>query len=244
MIKAIVTGHSQGLGAALAAALLEKGIAVLGLSRQGNAVLRTRHGAPLQEEAIDLADTEALAAWSEGPELALFLRGARQVLLINNAGILGPVGALPAHDAAGLARALALNVTAPLILSAAFMRAGAGASDLRIAHISSGAARSAYPGWSVYGATKAALDHHARATALDAIPGLRICSIAPGVIDTGMQAQVRAASLADFPQRERFDALKRDGALATPEAAAGALVAHLLSDQFAAQAVADIRTLA
>jgi NAD(P)-dependent dehydrogenase (short-subunit alcohol dehydrogenase family) len=154
------------------------------------------------------------------------------------------VGALPAHDAAGLARAVALNVTAPLILSAAVMRAGAAAPDLRIAHISSGAARSAYPGWSVYGATKAALDQHARATALDAIAGLRICSIAPGVIDTGMQAQVRAASLADFPQRERFDALKRDGALATPEAAAGALVAHLLSDQFGAEAVADIRTLA
>lgn len=244
MVKAIVTGHSQGLGAALAAALLEKGIAVLGIARRGNAVLRARHGTLLQEKTIDLADTGALIAWTEGAGLADFLRGARQLVLINNAGILGPVGALPAHDAADLARTVALNVTAPLILSAALMRAGAAASDLRIAHISSGAARSAYPGWSVYGATKAALDQHARATALDAVPRLRICSIAPGVIDTGMQAQVRAASLADFPQRERFDALKRDGALATPEAAADALIAHLLSDRFGAQAVADIRTLA
>ena len=56
MIKAIVTGHSRGLGEALAAALLQRGVAVLGLSRQGNAALAARHGGALSELALDLGE--------------------------------------------------------------------------------------------------------------------------------------------------------------------------------------------
>ncbi|MGE5651882.1 MAG: SDR family NAD(P)-dependent oxidoreductase, partial [Bacillota bacterium] len=98
-----------------------------------------------------------------------------------------------------------------------------------------------YPGWSVYCATKAALDHHARAVVLDKNDALRICSLAPGVIDTGMQAEIRASSLEQFPLRERFDALKRDGALTAPDDGAARLVDYLLSDSFGRDPVADLR---
>src|SRR5690606_33499832 len=110
---------------------------------------------------------------------------------------------------------------------AATVRASPGAQR-RILHVSSGAGRSAYPGWSVYCATKAALDRHAEAVALDVDPLVRACSLAPGVIDTGMQAEIRATPPARFPMKERFVQMKLEGALTSPEACAAALVDYLL----------------
>jgi NAD(P)-dependent dehydrogenase (short-subunit alcohol dehydrogenase family) len=173
-----------------------------------------------------------------------FLDGCELALLINNAGMVGPVGSAASVSAAESARAIALNVAAPLLLTAAFTQATAQAGERRVMHISSGAGRNAYPGWGVYCASKAALDHHARAAALDQVPRLRICSIAPGVIDTDMQAQIRAAALEDFPARQRFEAMKRNGELADADSSAEALVGYLLDQRFGASPVEDIRTWA
>jgi benzil reductase ((S)-benzoin forming) len=110
-------------------------------------------------------------------------------------------------------------------------------------HISSGAGRNAYPGWSLYCATKAALDHHARAVVLDANRALRICSVAPGVVDTNMQAEIRSSGKEQFPLREKFEELKRNGQLVSPEQCAIQLVDFALSDVFGEVPVADIREL-
>ena len=60
----------------------------------------------------------------------------------------------------------------------------------------------------------------------------RSVSLAPGVIDTDMQAQVRASDLASFPMRPKFDELKASGSLASPEDVAQRLCKHLFSDGF------------
>ena len=73
--------------------------------------------------------------------------------------------------------------------------------------------------------------------------GLRVCSLAPGVIDTDMQTELRAVPLERFPVRERFDALKREGGLVTPAAAAARLIDHVLGATFGRQPVADLRDL-
>src|SRR5690606_23452117 len=230
-------------GAAIAAELLERGIAVLGLARGGNPALAQTHRGRLEESSIDLADGAALARWLDGGTLARFVADADRVVLINNAGLLQPVAPLGSQDGAAIARALGVNVLAPLALANALVAARPAGVDCRILHVSSGAARKAYAGWSVYGATKAALDQHARGVAADALPGVRICSLAPGVLDTAMQAEVRASSEDRFPARERFVALARDGQLVPPQDAAGRLVAHLLSEDFGREAVADLREL-
>lgn len=239
-MKAILTGHSRGLGAAIADELLAAGIPVLALARHGNAELAARHPELLREVALDLADPAAVVAWLAGSALQDFLGETGEVLLINNAGTLGPVAPAGRQEAAAIARAVSLNVSAPLLLANALAaRPGA----LRILHVSSGAARDAYPGWSIYGATKAALDHHARAVAQEGRPGLRICSLAPGVVDTDMQAEIRKLGPDQFPLLERFQALKRDGLLASPAAVAARLVAYLRDDDFGRQPVADLRKL-
>ncbi len=246
MIKAIVTGHSRGLGEALAAALLQREIAVLGLSRQGNAALAAQHGTALCEVALDLGQDggAALATWLDSGALARWLaEDTETAMLVNNAGTLAPMGLLGMHGASEIARGVTLNVSAPLMLSDAFCRATRDLSDRRILHVSSGAARTPYPGWSVYCATKAALDHHARAVAAEAHPGLRIASVAPGVLDTAMQAEIRSSSLERFPQRARFEDLHRNGELSAPSHAAARMVDHLLGEHFGRATTTDLRDL-
>ncbi|MDO9600162.1 MAG: SDR family oxidoreductase [Azoarcus sp.] len=241
---AILTGHSRGLGSAIAAALLARGIVVLGLARHGNPALAARFPDRLLEHEIDLGQLPALVACLTSGPVADFLARPGPALLVNNAGLLQPVAPLGRQSPDAVTQAVSLNIAAPLVLANAFT-AGVGADrERRIMHISSGAARNAYAGWSVYCATKAALDHHARAVALEAQPGLRICSLAPGVVDTDMQAEIRATPEALFPQRARFDALKRDAQLDSPERCATRLVDYILSDAFGKLSVADLRDLA
>jgi benzil reductase ((S)-benzoin forming) len=245
-ICAIVTGHTRGLGAALAEDLLARGVRVLGLGRGLHPSLAARHATAFEQTVLDLADTTAIAHWLATDALRAFIGDADCVLLINNAGTVDPIALCGAQDAGAIARAIALNVAAPLMLANALAAPDAAKTEAsrRIVHVSSGAARNAYAGWSVYCATKAALDHHARAVALDAPRGVRICSVAPGVVDTGMQATIRSTGEDRFPLRERFERLSQDGKLATPEAAAQQLIDYALSDAFGTTPIADVRELA
>jgi NADP-dependent 3-hydroxy acid dehydrogenase YdfG len=239
-IRAIVTGHSRGFGEGIAAALLERGVEVLGVSRRGNDVLASTHGARLRERHLDLSDAAATAEWLARGELRQFVADARTACLVNNAGLLQPIGPLQEQDSIEVWRAVSLNVGAALALSAAFVRATERCDERRILHISSGAGRKAYAGWSVYCATKAALDHHARAVELDRSPRLRICSLAPGVIDTDMQAEIRSTTADRFPEKERFVAMKREGSLRDPRRVGHMAVEHLLSAGFGRDVVSEL----
>lgn len=242
--KAIVTGHSRGLGAGIVRALLASRIPVLGVSRSVDPALADSHPDLLEQLALDLADRSALQAWLGSGELERFVAGARRVLLVNNAGVVTPIGPLATQSPEAVGDAVTLNVAAPLMLAAALERDAAAVPDRRILHVSSGAARNPYPGWAVYCATKAALDHHARCVELDAVPGLKACSLAPGVIDTGMQVEIRATAADRFPMLDRFVSMKRDGALADPGQSGARIVDFLLSDAFGRAAVADLRDFA
>jgi benzil reductase ((S)-benzoin forming) len=243
-IRAIVTGHTRGLGAALAEQLLARNVAVLGLSRSRHATLSTRFATQLEEIELELAEPARVAQWIATGALRSFVSGAQTVVLFNNAGMVQPIGPIDGQDAAAIASAVGLNVATPLMLASALASAAADASDRRIVHISSGAARHAYAGWSIYCATKAALDHHARAVSLDANRALRICSLAPGVIDTNMQAEIRGSGEEQFPMRAKFEDLKRNGQLWSPEQCAAQVVDYALGDAFGQTPVADIREIA
>lgn len=215
--KAIVTGSSRGLGAAIAEALEERGWVVLGVSRSA-------------AEPVDLADPAALAGWIAGPVLREFLADADEVLLVNNAGQLGPATLAGSQDAASTIAAVNVNVTAVLLLTNAVLALRPEAVPVRIAHVSSGAGRRPIAGWSVYCATKAAVDQHALTIAAEGLAGVRIGAVAPGVVDTSMQAEIRGSE--DFPGREGFVALQRDGELLTPWQSAAGVLDVVLADDF------------
>jgi NAD(P)-dependent dehydrogenase (short-subunit alcohol dehydrogenase family) len=238
---AIVTGHSRGIGQAIAASLLDRRVRVLGISRHGNPTLVTQHRGMLQEAAVDLGDLAALTQWIAAGTLGQFIADAKRALLVNNAGVIQPIGPLPAQDPSLVARAIAVNVGAAFVLAASFTQATARLTDRRILHVSSGAGRKPYAGWSIYCSTKAAMDHHARCVALDQTPNLHIASVAPGVVDTEMQAEIRASTDAQFPDRPRFVQMHRDQALPAPERIGNRLVNFLLCDVFGAEPVFDLR---
>ena len=72
--------------------------------------------------------------------------------------------------------------------------------------------------------------------------GARIVSLAPGVIDTDMQVQLRGADAAAFPDRGSFEQLKRGGQLTSADDAARRVLAYLARADFGAEPVADVRT--
>ena len=137
-----------------------------------------------------------------------------------------------------------------MLLTAAFLRAtrawvdGGWEGQRKVLNISSGLGRRAMAAQAPYCAAKAGMDHFSRCTALDEASnpkGARIVSLAPGVIDTDMQTQLRAGAPAEFPDLERFVSLQRDGLLSTPEDAARQVLAYLERQDFGSQPVADVR---
>jgi NAD(P)-dependent dehydrogenase (short-subunit alcohol dehydrogenase family) len=244
---AIVTGASRGLGLALCADLLARDFSVAALARSqgdGLAKLAEAHPGRLHWLCTDLSDpaqqdnavSRALASLPQG----------EQLLLINNAGVVWPVAQAGHYDDNALRHALSLNLTAPMVLCNHFLAAAADVADRRILNISSGAAVKAYPGWGVYGAGKAGLDHFSRHLAVEQAASsnpVRIAAVYPGVIDTDMQAEIRHATPESFPALPRFLALKQEGALDTPADAAGKLLDYLLGPGFGEHAVVDIRAL-
>ncbi len=240
----ILTGASRGLGLALAQALLARGHRVLAISRRVPALPPQPDGR-LVHWAADLAEpapvAERLAAWlaAQAPQ------ALASATLINNAAVVATPAPLSAQPGGELAQALRVGLEAPLLLTAAFLRATADwPLPRRVLLISSGLGRRAMAGQAPYCAAKAGLDHLARAVALEeaARPGgARIVSLAPGVIDTDMQQQLRAADPALFPERQRFVALQADGLLDTPAGAAAKVLRLLERADFGSQPVADVR---
>lgn len=95
-----------------------------------------------------------------------------------------------------------------------------------------------------YCAAKAGMDHFTRSMALDEAHqpnGARVCSLAPGVIDTDMQVQLRQADATQFPDQRSFESLHTQGQLTSPHDAAARLLAYLERADFGEQPVADVR---
>jgi NAD(P)-dependent dehydrogenase (short-subunit alcohol dehydrogenase family) len=241
----VLTGASRGLGRALLARVLRAGHLVLTLSRHPDTATAVPKGAALEQWAVDLADPQPAARrledWLATQPAATF----KTVSLLNNAGLLGPVGPLQQTAQADLAAALRVDLEAPLLLTAAFLRATAGWPGLRrVLSVSSGAGRRPIEGWSVYCAAKAGLDHMTRVAALEQarLPGgARLCSLAPGIIDTDMQCTLRAADEAGFPDKPRFVELHERGQLVSPEDAAQRILDYLDRPDFGSEPVDDLR---
>ncbi|MDB5744393.1 MAG: short-chain dehydrogenase/reductase [Polaromonas sp.] len=244
----VLTGASRGMGLAMARQLLAGGHTVLCISRSGVPALAQQaqqRGATLLQWCHDLADSGTLAG-----SLQDWLRQQggtawRTASLINNAGVIPPVRPLAQADAADLARALRVGLEAPMLLAAAFLQATEGwSAQRRVLNISSGLGRRAMASQAAYCAAKAGMDHFTRCLALEEASktnGAQVCSLAPGVIDTAMQVQLRGADGAAFPDRDSFVRLKSGGQLTSPDEAAKRVLAYLARPDFGAQPVADVR---
>lgn len=243
----VITGASRGLGRAMAEQLLQPGRRLLCISRQSDDALAARAreaGAELEQWQQDLADpvpaAARLAAWLQQLDAKSF----DTATLINNAGTIGRPRPLSEAEPADLAQALRVGLEAPMLLTAAFLGATkAWRAERKVLNISSGLGRNAMGSQAPYCAAKAGMDHFSRAVALEekSTSGAKIVSLAPGVIDTDMQVQLRETDPALFPDRTRFENLKSEGKLDSPASAAAKVLKYLARPDFGANPVADVR---
>jgi len=240
---AVVTGASRGLGLALARQLLSSGTSVITISRSTSPELARAaeaSGARLQQLQADLSVTGDIEQ-AAGMMSAAMPGNAGRFLLLNNAGTVDPIApGEKLFDASSIERAFNLNVTAMMVLTAAFLRTAPAQADRRILNVSSGAGRKPSRGWAVYCATKAAVDHYTRVLASEH-PDIRIAALAPGVTDTGMQEHIRGTSRQNFPELDRFLQLHEQGQLVDADTTARRILTHLVSDAYGHELIDDIR---
>ncbi len=242
----ILTGSSRGMGHAMAEQLLGMGHTVLGLSRQANAQLAAHPHCT--QWAVDLLDSTTVATRLEDWFITQAHTPWESVNLINNAGVITTIAPLSAVQASDISRSLRVGLEAPMQLCAAFLRATANWSmTKRVLNISSGLGRRAMASQSGYCAAKAGMDHFSRCLALEEAlkpQGALVCSLAPGVIDTDMQRQLRSADASQFPDRAAFEAMKIQGSLTNVHDGASRVLDYLLRPDFGSNPVGDVRDVA
>ena len=244
----VLTGTSRGMGAAMARQLLAPEHVLLCIARRPNDALATQAhaaGARCEQWSVDLAQSVAAADRLEAWLATLDGGSFGQASLINNAAALTRIGPIDACSSTELAGAMRVGLEAPLLLGAAFLRATrAWVADKRVLNISSGLGRRAMAGQAAYCAAKAGIDHLTRAMALDEANrpnGARLVSLAPGVVDTDMQVQLRAGDPAGFPEKAYFVGLKEKAQLTSADDAAARVLAYLARPDFGSQVIADVR---
>lgn len=215
----IITGGSSGLGKALVDLYQVCEWSTLEFSRSGTGL----HHIP-----VDLSNLDASIGVLEKQFQTLAKTAWERVVFINNAGMLAPIAPVHALADAQIQKNLAVNLVSAIRIVSAFVRSFRDSeSRIAIANISSGAAQKGYGGWSLYCAAKAGMEHYICALAAEqnASPRPISCiNIEPGVIDTEMQAEIRNADPANFPDVARFIELKKSGQLRSPKAVARAVM--------------------
>lgn len=247
----ILTGGSRGMGLAIAEQLLQTGNTLICISRNTQSSLTDqaqKEGAVLEQWSHDLADgasaSIALKNWLQAHSSDEF----QSATLINNAGVIPTIAPLSQADPHNLAMALRVGLEAPMQLCSAFLGATENWTIPRkVVNISSGLGRRAMASQAGYCAAKAGMDHFTRCLALDEAlkpNGAKVTSLAPGVIDTDMQIQLRGAPADKFPDQNGFQQLKATGMLTSPADAAKRILNYLARPDFGSNPVSDVRDAA
>lgn len=221
----IITGASRGLGKALAEAILRQpGTTVVGVSRHAT-IEHERY----QHQPLDLSDIAAV----ENNLHKVFPRwsDAASVTLVNNAAVVGEIGYVGEQANEHYNFVFDVNLVAPAMLMNTFLSVYSGLSVPRtVLNISSGAAQRPVDGWAAYCASKAALEALTATAQKEQdlrSSGVRLRSLSPGVIDTGMQEHIRAADPASFSEAARFADYHTQGQLPSAEQVADKILTWL-----------------
>lgn len=218
MKLALITGGSKGLGKGLVDIFLENCWEVREFSRSGHSP---------QHVSCDFSDAEKSATVLNNSFLALNAEKWSEIVLINNAGMLHPIGPINLYEPKDWHINLQVNINACVMATGLFMQ-HFGERDVpkQVANISSGAATTAYFGWSLYCASKAAMESFTACVAIEQAQQVNPVTtyvVIPGVIDTQMQDQIRAQDEKQFQELNKFLQLKLDNQLQAPEKVAKAI---------------------
>lgn len=200
----VLTGASRGIGAAAAEALVAEGAAVMLLARTSGAITEIatrlrRQGGRAEAMTCDVAEmSQVSAAIAHANDVF-----GRIDVLINNAGVIEPIGPISSIDPAAWDRTIDVNLKGVFHGMRAvlpLMRAQGGGI---IINIGSGAAHNPLEGWSHYCAAKAATHMLTRCAHLENRgQGVRVMSLSPGTVATDMQRAIRASGINPVSQMD------------------------------------------
>jgi NAD(P)-dependent dehydrogenase (short-subunit alcohol dehydrogenase family) len=187
----MITGASQGIGAAAARVFGQAGAKVVLLARSAAKI------EALAAEVGGMALPCDVAQWAEvaAAVQAVLVRFGRVDVLINNAGTIDPIASIAEADPAAWGAAVDVNIKGVFhgMRAALPVMRGKGGT---IITVSSGAAHRPLEGWSAYCSAKAGAAMLTRAAHLEeATNGLRIMGLSPGTVATEMQVKIRASGI-------------------------------------------------
>ena len=241
----IVTGASKGLGRAIAILLATNGNTVIAIARQSS---------ELQEvgEVLKSLSTESIALPCDLGNHSEINSTTEEILsrfkhisgIVHNAGIISPIEGMLDVDRSDWERAIQVNLIGVQDLTNSLEPIIGGEKHTRIVTISSGAAKRSIHGWSSYCVSKAGLDMWTNCLAEEgANRNISALAIAPGIVDTGMQAKIRDAEEINFPLLPNFIDYHRNGELEKPEIIAEKLLPFCLGESGQNGDRLDVRNL-
>lgn len=218
----LISGTTKGLGEALVKTVLKDTPAsILALSRS-----LTEEQQSFSPERFKFMKMDFLEPFNEEAlDKELSRLKPTKVIFINNAGVVGPIGIIGQLNNDQIQTSIQVNYVAPLVLGN-YLTHKYGSDRLSIVNVSTGAANRPVHSWGMYCSSKAAIAMFFEVLKME-VPELTVIQYDPGVIDTDMQREIRST---DFAGRDNFVALKMEGALQTPSAAAQRLLNKLTDE--------------
>ena len=214
----LVTGASKGIGLAIAKALARDGIQVILLARQSDKLEAACEevksiSSSSFSVACDLASSESIDSTIQELQTIDSIEG-----IVHNAGTIIPIRSMFDAENKAWERNIQVNITGVQRLTKGLYSKMKESTHCRVTTISSGAALRPLHSWSAYCISKAGLDMWSRCLAEEGEKdGITSIAIAPGIVDTDMQQQIRSSNVGDFPLVESFVGYHRDGQLTNPD---------------------------
>lgn len=246
----IITGTSRGLGNSIAKKLIDKNNYLFCISRKrdDNLIIYAKEkGFNLDFIEFDLSNIYKIEKlMSTIFDKIKFLK-IESISLINNAGVISPIKRIENCKDNEIINNIHVNLLAPIILTSSFIKnVKTLEGNKKIINISSGAGKKPYYGWSNYCASKAAIDLFTQCIGIEqdrSTNPVKIVSLAPFIMDTEMQEEIRKTEKEDFEQVERFIDFKKDGELLSVDFVAEKVIKLLDEEEFTQGGVIDVRDI-
>jgi len=232
--SAVVTGSNQGLGLAIAQAFLASGANVLLMARdaanldrvRADLAARVRPGQTVHALPGDVSRPEDCSA---AVERAVSLFGGL-VVLVNNAGVYGPMGRLEDVDWKEWEEAVRINLLGTALMCRAALPPMRARGYGKIINLSGGGATGPLPRFTAYAASKAAVVRLTETLAEELRgDGIDVNAIAPGALNTRLLDQVIGAGPEKVGREFHARALKQREEGGVPLEKGAALAAFLAS---------------
>lgn len=222
----IITGGSRGLGLSISEEFEQKGWDIIDFSRSGK-----KHNVK-----IDLSNSGESLEIVKNRLNVIDISNIEELTVISNAAMITPIKKCYKLEKNDVTKNLTVNILTPVIVLNYIIGCFRNLEIPKtLVNLSSGAALRGMSGWSLYCASKAATENYINSLIEEELTEdnpYRVYNFDPGIMDTGMQKDIRNSSSEDFPDLERFKGFKANGDLKTPSEVAKLLIRLLDGDSF------------